>query len=134
MTLEKSISLINDIYWVQIGLPPRIAYPAPFTPQEKNRLAQYGEPVIECGGEFIAVISPEDAFDLPANDLVFPSQFPVKQQFAIADYEDADQALLYATAFRNTIVTRITDAMEALVENVPGAIGTSIDTINTGGN
>jgi hypothetical protein len=134
MTLEKSINLINDIYWVQVGLPPVSAYPAPFTPQEKNRLAQYGEPVVACGGTFVAVISPEETFTLPANDLVFPSQFPVKQQFAIADYEDATQALLYATAFRNTIVTRITTAVTNLVDNVPGAIGSEISVINTGGN
>jgi len=130
MTIEKSILLINDVYQVQIGLPPVSAYPNPFTPQERNRLAQYGEPVIACGGTFV-VPSPSETFVLPDNDLVFPSQFPLKQLFAIDDYGNA---LACATYFQTTIVTRITAAITDIVDNTPGVIGTTIQTIDTGGN
>jgi len=129
MTISKSILLINDVYHVQIGLPSVLAVPAPFTPQELNRLSQYGEPVVACGGTF--TYPDATTFALPANDLVFPAQFPLKQLFAIADYDDA---LLAATTFQAAIVVLLTTAMEALVDNTPGAIGTSLETIDTGGN
>lgn len=144
MTLVKSITLINDTYWAQVGIPmaPVSLYKPqekcacaegaipPFTPLELSRLAQFGEPVVETGG-LVEMTDPGDNFTLPTDQRVFPSQFPVKQGFGTADYEDA---LAAATAWRDLVVANITAAMESLVDENPGAIGTEISVIDTGGN
>ena len=133
MTLESSINLINDSYHAQVGLTK--ATPEALTPLEKLRIGQFGEPVVACGGAINGVNGNAQPVivTLPANSRRFPSQFPVKTVFSIADY-GAEAALSLAVDFRSKIVTAVTAAMTATVAKTPGSIGTDIQTINVGGN
>jgi hypothetical protein len=96
-------------------------------PEEAEAVRRFGEPTIDVGGEF----DDGDAltYTLAADDRKFPSQFPVKKIFSLEDYTTTtnDRAVL----FRDTIRTRITDAITDLRAQAVGSTGREISNIDT---
>lgn len=122
MEIISYIRLVNNAYEVELDLAD-----GGLTPVEKDCITKFGEPVISVGGEFTDGV--DLTFTLADNDRKFPSQFPVKYSFGLADYpSDAnDRAVL----FRNTIRTRIDDAVTALRALSIGDTGRTIDNVDT---
>jgi hypothetical protein len=72
----------------------------------------------------------DSTFDLPTRQLLFPSQFPVRQSFSIPDIA-GNEANVQATTWRDAIEGRITTAMQALSSIDAGILGTTITEIDT---
>lgn len=122
MRLVTNIVLTDGAYHASVDLTPQ-----GLSPVEEEALSHFGEPIIQCGGEF----TDGDAltFTLPENHKRFPSQFPVKKRFAIEDFPDdaADMALLW----RDTIKARIAAAVTAKRNTSAGTTGEEISVIDT---
>lgn len=120
MQLHLHIRVVNGVHHSEVGLA---TYPGsePLTPCEREALSRFGEPVVDCGGDFTE-------FQLPTNSLRFPSQFPVKAVFAEEDYPEG-AANAHAVTFRDVIESRLIAARNALLERVPGTLGTDIKTV-----
>jgi len=122
METEATIRLVNNVYNVEVDLADN-----GLTPVEAEVISQFGEPVIAAGGNF------DDggglSYDLADDDRKFPSQFPVKASFSLADHPaDAnDRALL----FRDKVRERIDTAITALRGNTVGTVGRDIDNEDT---
>jgi len=122
MEIESKIRLVNNAYSVELDLAD-----GGLTPVELQAIRNYGEPVVSAGGLF------DDGagltYTLPDDDRKFPSQFPVKYTFSLADYpSDAnDRAVL----FRQTMKTRIDAAVTAIRALDEGTTGHEIDVIDT---
>jgi hypothetical protein len=117
MEIDVRIDLINNVYHVQVGLTDS-ASGKPLTPVEAEAFQRFGEPLVQIGGTFTAG---ELSFTLPADARRLPSQFPVKQAFSLDDYPD--DAGDRATAFRNTMETRLIAARDAALAETPGVTG-----------
>lgn len=122
MQIEVYIRPLNNLFEVQIGLAgtPEEA----LTPVEREAFRNFGEPVVDCGGEF------DDGdglvFNLPTDERRFPSQFPVKQLFSLEDNADAnDRAVLY----RTTIEQRLVTARDEQTDKVTGTSGRFVNTL-----
>lgn len=122
MQIEVYIRPLNNLFEVQIGLAgtPEEG----LTPVEREAFRNFGEPLIECGGDF------DDGdgltFSLPSDARRFPSQFPVKQLFSLSDEADAnDRAVLY----RTTIETRLVTARDAQTQKITGVSGRFITSL-----
>lgn len=116
MELNCDVRLTGGVYHVEIGL----GSVAPLSPVEQEALQRFGEPVVECGGTFG---EGDSSFTLPAVQRRLPSQFPVKQMFSLADFEDANAR---AVLFRDTMITRLTAVRTALLARDPGYTGHSV--------
>ncbi len=124
MHLQSTVSLINAQYVVEISVPTYVTNP--FTAAEREALEQFGSVSVSLGG---TIPHGEGSFDLPANDVMFPDQFPVKETF---DTEDDDDAGEKAKSWRDEVRSRIETAMEELRGRVVASgIGTQIDVIDT---
>lgn len=121
MILSSSISVIGDSDHVQVGLDETADA---LTPNERAAIQQFGEPVVACGGAFTGANAL--AFTLPALDLRFPSQFPVKHIF---QREGDATSNAKAVAFRDTIQDRISAALYAKLQEAPGTTGRWINTV-----
>jgi hypothetical protein len=121
MEIETRIDQCDNAYSVQIGLAncPEDA----LTPVERQAFQAFGEPVVDVGGSF----SGEDlSFTLPSDQRRFPSQFPVKQVFSLADNSDANaRAVLYQT----TIQARLVAARNTQTEKSDGTVGRFVTTL-----
>jgi hypothetical protein len=122
MILDTKVTLEKGTYHAQIGLNPA---DDALSTAEKEALEQFGEPTIACGGVFG---SGGTTFTLAANDLRFPSQFPVKHTFSIADDEQAND---YALLFNSTLTTRITAGVAGKRGLSAGTTGRNSTTIAT---
>ncbi len=120
LTLRALIDLIDNAYHVQIG-PDSI--PDAIPPAETQALIRFGEPIIECGGDFDA--GGGVTFTLPANQKRFSSQFPVKEIFSRDSDANANAKAVY---WRDTMATRIRAGVAAKVALVPGTVGTTVTT------
>lgn len=90
-------------------------------PAEAAQFSYFGELTIDLGGEFTgtgdyAAIN----FTLPSRIIKVPSGLPVKQSFDLADTPDA---AAYAHVWRDTVATRISDALAALLAQTDGTSG-----------
>lgn len=121
MRISSSIILIDGVYNATVDLAS-----GGFTPVEAEAVYQHGEPSVACGGVFNNNVNL--TFTLPANDRQFPSQFPVKQRFAIADYANASAR---AELWRSTIKTRLDTAITTLRNISVSNIGEEIANIDT---
>ena len=120
MNITTTVGLADGIYSVDISTGSDV-----FTPIEQDAVSRFGEPLIECGGTFTL-----DALNYTLDSLTryFPSQFPVRQRFSIADHGDAyDRATLWKT----TILTRIVTAITTLRGNTITQLGTEVHNLST---
>jgi len=119
MRLADTIELIDNAYHVQIGL----AEERGLTPVEQEAFANFGDAVVDVGGEF----STEGlTFTLPTRDVFFPSGFPVKQIFSLDDFNDANAR---AVLWRDTIKTRIIAQRDAWLAKSVGNVDENITTV-----
>lgn len=125
MIIRDDLQLIANAFHIQIGLDT--LRPDALSPEEAAAIARFGEPVVECGGAF----SVGSTYTLAANQRRFPSQFPVKQVFGIADEASVAAANAKAVTFRTEIRTRIDAALTALRALNPGTLGGNSTTIAT---
>ena len=121
MELLSRISLISGVYHVQVGINDG-PDAKPLTPVELEAIAAMGEPIVECGGTFTQ-IDPAITYTLPGDSRSLPSGFPIKQLFAIADFNNAGAR---AVLFRNTIETRMTAARDAVTAASQGVTGQTV--------
>jgi hypothetical protein len=121
MQIESTNYLVDGRYEVQIGLAKPLD--TALTPVEKQAFDTFGEPVVDCGGTFT---TEGLTFTLPTDQRWFPSQFPVKQVFALADHSDANAR---AQLFRSTIQTRLVAARDAQIALSPGTTGRTVSTL-----
>lgn len=104
-----------------------------FTASEEEKLAQFGEPLVEVGGEFTgSATRPGDdepvevEFELPQYLRRLRSDFPVRRVFDLADTENADiQAKVWAT----TMTDRLTSAKNELMAQVAPFVGQTRTTV-----
>jgi hypothetical protein len=122
MEIVSYIKLVSSNYEVEIDLAPD-----GLTPVEEAAITNFGEPVIPTGGTFTRA-SPALTFTLPESDRKFPSQFPVKASFDIADNADANAR---AVLFRDKILERLTTHVRAVRTLAAGTTGKDITNINT---
>jgi len=122
METIATIRLVSGSYHVEVDLAED-----GLTPVEAEVISQHGEPVITAGGLFDDEISL--SYTLADDDRKFPSQFPVKAIFSLADFpSDAnDRAVL----FRDEIRDRIDIAITALRALTAGTVGKDIDNEDT---
>jgi hypothetical protein len=119
MKLATEIYEINGSFHVEVG----VTDVNPFTPAEAEALKNFGEPAVNCGG---AVTADEVTITLPPNFRRFPSQFPVKAIFAVADNVHAADL---ATAFRVMIETLLTNARNTLIAGSSAGVGTWVTSV-----
>lgn len=131
MEIRKTIRLVGGVYNVELALAEGVGF-CPITPVEQQKLNQFGEMKIDLGGEFEedAEVAPLQ-FELPTNEVYLPSAFPVKQVFAIADYDDDEEAYIRAVTWRDTIVARVSASLTTLLAGEVGATGSEVDTLPT---
>ena len=121
MQISQRIDLFNGTYQVAISLATDADA---LSAVEKDKLAQFGEMVIACGGTF--PYGDSLTFTRPTDDRRFPSQFPVVARFSLADAADANAQ---AVAFRDTLLARLAAALETLLGKTPGTIGRQVTTL-----
>ena len=128
MEIESFIDLANGAFVVQLGLTSGPAA-KPLTAVEREIWTNFGEPLVECGGDFKDPNNIETTlYSLPLDSRRLPSQFPVKNTFDTADNANAK---LWATVYRDTMITRIEAARNTqlgLAVAVPGHMITTITT------
>ena len=86
MEIRSTIRLTNNLYQAEIALGEN-----GLTPVENEALAQFGQPSIECGGEFgttgtTGATGTNTYFTLPSNAKLFPANFPIKESFSLLDF------------------------------------------------
>jgi len=120
MNITTTVGLSGGIYSVDISTGADV-----FTPIEQDAVSRFGEPLIECGGTFTL-----DALNYTLDSLTryFPSQFPIRQRFSIADNANAYDR---ATLWKNTILTRIVSAITTLRGNNITQLGTEVHNLST---
>lgn len=123
MQIQKKLQLANGIYSGEVSLPNLLGA---LTALEKEKIAQLGEPVIECGG-LISDTAPADV-TLPLNPKPFPSGFPVKLSIAVAD--NADAAVVINTWMAKT-EGLIVDAVSEIVQTAVAVLGDTITAHDT---
>ena len=121
MEIISNIRLVSNTYEVEIDLAQ-----GGLTPVEAEAIRQFGEPVTETGGEFDNGSGLE--FELPEADRKFPSQFPVKAVFSLADNANANAR---AILFKDTIIQRLTTSVIDIRELSAGITGREIINIDT---
>lgn len=119
MQITNNIRLVDNIYHVEIDLHE-------LTLSEQEAINKFGEPLIECGGNF------DDlgglTFDLDSDIRKFPSEFPCKYSWDRGDYEDAaDRADLW----RDTILDRLDTAVTAKRAETSANLGSNTTSIDT---
>lgn len=105
MKIETTITEALGVYYVTIGLFGDRS--TALTPAETEAIAAVGEPLVETGGDFTGSAT----FSLPLAPRSFPTQFPVTQKFAVADYGNARTR---AIVYHSTLETRINTAMTTM--------------------
>lgn len=136
MEIKSTIRLTNNLYQAEVSLGEN-----GLTPVETEAITFFGQPSIECGGEFgvtgtTGATGTNTYFTLPANAKLFPSNFPVKQSFSLLDYPVGTtappNAAVRADLWRDTIVSRLTAGMqEKRGEAASSDIGTIVQNIDT---
>ncbi len=101
MQVHDIIEPSGNVFHVEIGVDK-------LTAAEQLAIDRFGEPVIAVGGSFTGSVS----FTLPARDVRFPSGFPVKQLFDLADFGDAAAR---SVVFRDTIKARLVTARDTWI-------------------
>jgi hypothetical protein len=128
MEIESFIDLVNGAYVTQIGLTTGTSA-KPLSALEQEIWADFGEPLIECGGDFL---DPDDSevtlYSLPLDSRRLPSQFPVKKTF---DTSDSANAKVRATVYRDTLIARIETARNTHLGLATSVPGHTITTVNT---
>lgn len=136
MEIRSTIRLTNNLYQAEIALGEN-----GLTPVEVEVLSQFGQPSIDCGGEFgvtgtTGATGTNTYFTLPANAKLFPANFPVKESFSLLDFPvgstSPPNAAQRADVWRDEIVSRITTGVqEKRAESVSADIGTTVQNIDT---
>jgi len=125
MQLHTKIRLVDHAFHVEVGIPSGPVEDA-FTASEWEAVSAIGEPSISVGGEFTDGASL--TFELPLEQVKFPSQFPIKQIFDTDDHLDAaDRATLY----KDEISTRIDAAITAIKNTNNTYVADVIDEVRT---
>ena len=81
---------------------------------DKKAMQQFGEPEIDLGGTFLA--ETDNEFTLPAKKAKIRSDFPYTQTFDSRDEAFTENTSTKVLAYRDEIITRVTDALTALRE------------------
>jgi len=124
MNLTDDITLVAGVYTASVGLETGRES---LSGRERDVISQFGEPLVECGGDFTS-LDPVADFELPARSLRFPSQFPARQTFSIADgagateQDKATDANNSAIVYNETIKARVEAAIDALLLLTPGTL------------
>jgi hypothetical protein len=136
MEIRSTIRLTNNLYQAEIALGDN-----GLTPVEVEVLSQFGQPSIDCGGEFgvtgtTGATGTNTYFTLPANAKLFPANFPVKESFSLLDFPvgstSPPNAAQRADVWRDEIVSRITTGVQSKrAESVSADIGTTVQNIDT---
>ena len=136
MEIKSTIRLTNSLYQAELSLGEN-----GLTPIETEALAQFGQPSIDCGGEFgvtgtTGATGTNTYFTLPANAKLFPANFPIKESFSLLDYPVGTtappNAAQRADLWRDAVVVRITAGVqEKRAESVSSDIGTIVQNIDT---
>lgn len=136
MEIKSTIRLTNNLYQAEVMLGDN-----GLTPVESEVISYFGQPSIECGGEFgttgtTGATGTNTYFELAANSKLFPANFPVKQSFSLLDFPVGTTAPPNAAQrvdlWRDTVVSRITTAMQAKrAEAASSDIGTIVQNIDT---
>lgn len=121
MNIKSQIVLSSGVYYVSVDLEAN-----GLTHEEASAIHRHGEPVIQCGGSFSYGVG--QTYELPAQDLRFPSQFPAKQQFSLEDFEAASDMAL---GWREAIKQRLDTAVTALRNKAVANIGHEVVNIDT---
>lgn len=135
MELKTDIKLVNNIYHAVVGLGDN-----GLTSAETEAINSFGAPYVSCGGEFgttgtTGSTGTNTYFTLDSNDKLFPTNFPIKQTFSLADYPEGTTAppaaSKRANTWRNAIVDRVTAAVIAKRAVSSLYIGQTVQTIDT---
>lgn len=112
MNVRYSYNLIAGVIHAQAALEiPPSEGPAAVTPVEQQLMQSYGELSVDAGGTLTpATGSP---VVLPQRIVYIPSQMPVRQAFALADYESRTEEL--AGLWLEDMKTKIDDAVVTLL-------------------
>ena len=122
MQVESNIRLTLGSYYVQVSLAPGDA----LSGRERDAMAAFGQPVVEFGGSF----SGDDvSFTLPADPRAVPGQLPCQKQFSLVDY--GSEANAYAVLYETTMLTRLRQALGALLERDAGVTGRTISNLRS---
>ncbi len=133
MQIESTIRLSSNTYHSEITLNS-------LTPVEEEAINSFGAPTVECGGEFgttgtTGATGTNTYFELDANSRAFPTQFPVKYSFSLLDYPVGTtappNAATRADVWRDTIIERVTTAMQETRAYGASGVGTTIQVIDT---
>ena len=125
MKINTTISVINNRYRVSI----RTYDP---TSLENDLLHEYGEPLVEVGGNVTGSATREGEsatnvdFDLPTEQRRMITDFPLTRYFDLEDDSDAD---VKAKVYAGEIETRITSALSTLKSNTSDFTGETTVTI-----
>jgi len=114
--LETTIRLVNGSYHVETGLAA--GDPQALSPAARANLAEFGEWLVNAGDETFT--SGAATIALPSDPRRFPSQFPVKKIFAVADLGAAPAAAI-AALYRTFIEAAIVDAKDTALNLTPSA-------------
>jgi hypothetical protein len=136
MEIKSTIRLTNNLYQAEISLGEN-----GLTPVETEAITYFGQPSVDCGGEFGATgttgaTGTNTYFTLPANSKFFPSNFPVKQSFSLLDYPVGTtlppNAAQRVDIWRDEVVSRLALAMQnKRGEASSSDIGTTVQNIDT---
>lgn len=135
MEISSTIRPVNNVYHSEVSLGE-----GGLTPVELEALQNFGAPSVECGLGFgttgtTGATGTNTYFTLAANSRVFPTQFPVKQSFSLLDYPVGTtappNAAVRADTWRDTIISRITAAVQSKRSGLSSNIGTSVQVIDT---
>jgi hypothetical protein len=136
MEIKSTIRLTNNLYQAEIALGDN-----GLTPVENEALSRFGQPSIDCGGDFgvtgtTGATGTNTYFTLAANAKLFPANFPVKESFSLLDFPvgstSPPNAAQRADIWRDTVVSRITAGVQAKRDESASAdIGTIVQNIDT---
>lgn len=125
MKINTNIDLVDNRYRVAIRVYD-------LTSREEDLVEDYGEPLIEVGGNIAGSATREGEqatnvdFDFPQEQRRLITDFPLVKYFDLDDDSDADvQAQVYA----DEIASRISSAKSTLVANDSNFIGETTVTI-----
>lgn len=125
MKIQTFIEVVDNRYRIEVRIYDT-------TQNENELIEQYGEPLIEVGGNITGNASRagEGAtavdFDLPTEQRRLISDFPLVKYFDLDDDADAD---VQAKVYVDHIVSLITTAKTTLLSNVSDFAGETVTTI-----
>lgn len=140
MELRSVIRVSNNLYQGEISLDTNGGVSTGLTPVETEAINNFGAPAVDIGGDFgttgtTGATGSNTYFHIPNNVKYFPTNFPVKQTFSLADFPMGTtappNAAVRINVWATEVIARITTAVQEKRAESSLYVGSTVFNVDT---